>query len=195
MLYVVGWCERNSEEGRSFFDEVAGDGGTSPRAILFGALEIDPPDLGAERIVQLIRENRIEADRVVGRLQGRWLRGVSEAPLVNVELVAGSQLENSGQIPALLEMRLHGRLLGAGTLADFAWRCLEAHPTLDGHMRDYHSDHLAGRLASLTRIGVSRCSSDVWLTKDRGSAGNPSSQGQIAWFFGKNYAGSTGNRP
>jgi hypothetical protein len=150
MLYVVGWCERNSEEGRSFFDEVAGDGGTSPRAILFGALEIDPPDLGAERIVQLIRENRIEADRVVGRLQGRWLRGVSEAPLVNVlELVAGSQLENSGQIPALLEMRLHGRLLGAGTLADFAWRCLEAHPTLDGHMRDYHSDHLAGRLASL----------------------------------------------
>ena len=83
MLYVVGWCERNPEEARAIFEQVAGDGGTSPRAILFGALEIDPPDLGARRIVELIRENRIQADGAVGRLQGKWLRDVSEAPLVN----------------------------------------------------------------------------------------------------------------
>ena len=150
MLYVVGWCERNPEEARAFFEQVAGDGGTSPRAILFGALEIDPPDIGAERIVQLIRENRIDPNRAVGRLEGRWLREASEAPLVRVlELVAGPELENSGQIPALLDMRLHGRSVDAGALADFAWRCLEAHPTLDRHMGDYYSGHLGGRLAPL----------------------------------------------
>jgi hypothetical protein len=66
-----------------------------------------------------------------------------------LEAVAGPELENSGGIPALLEARLQGRLLGAGALADFAWRCLEAHPIVDRHMGNYYSDHLAGRLAPL----------------------------------------------
>lgn len=66
-----------------------------------------------------------------------------------LELVAGPDLEDSGQIPEVLDLRLHDRVLEEGPLADFAWRCLEAHPVLARYMGDYYSDHLARRLARL----------------------------------------------
>lgn len=148
MLYVLGWCERDQDQGRTFFEGVVGDEGTSPRAILFGAFEIDAPDVGAQRIVELLRSGRIEPTKALVRLQaGRWLHKVSEPALVSVlELVAGPEFENGGQLPELLEMRFYFTKLEPGILADFAWKCLEAHPTLNRHLGDYYSDQLACRL-------------------------------------------------
>src|SRR4029077_19716108 len=150
MLYIAGWCVRDQQSARGFFHEAASDDRTSPKAILFGALEIDEPDTGAERITRLLAGNRIDNEQIEQVLAGRWIQRVSDSALVPLlELMAGSDMEAAPQIPHLLFFRLHERELTSGPLADFAWRYLEAHPVMNRHLGNYYSDELAARLVPL----------------------------------------------
>jgi hypothetical protein len=109
VTYTLGWCARDRDAGRAYFAEVAADDATAPRAILVGALDIDPPDTGADRIVQLLLNHRIELDRIDQTLAGRWINDVSERPLVRVlELIAGDDMEGSPGLAHLLWLRSRG---------------------------------------------------------------------------------------
>jgi len=150
--YISGWFERDPDAARTFFEDAAGDDLTTARAILFGAVAIDPPDAGAQRIAQLLRANRIEPRTVDAMFVGPWVGQVSEASLVTVlELLAGPDFEQGPQIPQLIGFRLHDRHLQAGPLADFAWRYLEANPVMSLHLGAYYCDMIAAQLAHLDR--------------------------------------------
>jgi hypothetical protein len=151
--YILGWCSRDRKGGRRFFSNVVGAEIATPRATLFGALEIDPPDQGADRIVELLQTGRIDGERMLDPLLGaRWLREVSEHDLVRVlRLIAGPDFAGGSQIPHFIFFRVHDTPLAAGPLADLAWEYLEAHQPANVHMADFYSDHLAARLAPLDR--------------------------------------------
>ena len=153
ITYILGWCSRDRDGGRRFFSEVAGAEIATPRAILFGALEIDPPDQGANRIVELLQMGWIDVERMLDPLLGaRWLREVSEEDLVRVlRLIAGSDSAGGSQIPHFLFIRTHDTPLAAGPLSDLAWEYLEAHQPTSVHLADFYSDQLAARLAPLDR--------------------------------------------
>jgi hypothetical protein len=153
ITYILGWCSRDRDGGRRFFSEVAGAEIATPRAILFGALEIDPPDQGADRIVELIQTGRIDGERMLDPLLGaRWLREASEHDLVRVlRLIAGPDFAGGSQIPHFMFLRIHDTPLAAGPLANLAWEYLEAHEPANVHLADFYSDYLAARLAPLDR--------------------------------------------
>jgi hypothetical protein len=153
VTYILGWCSRDRDGGRRFFSEVAGAEIATPRAILFGALEIDPPDQGADRIVELIQTGRIDGERMLDPLRAaRWLREVSEHDLVRVlRLIAGPDFARGSQIPHFIFFRAHDTPLAAGPLADLAWEYLEAHQPTNVDMADFYSDYVAARLAPLDR--------------------------------------------
>jgi hypothetical protein len=151
ITYILGWCTRDKDGGRLFFAEVAGAEIATPRAILFGALEIDPPDQGANRIVELLQTGRIDGERMLDPLLGaRWLQAASEQDLVRVlRLLGGPDLARGSQIPHFIFLRVHDTPLAAGPLADLGWEYLEAHQSANVHLADFYSDHLAARLAPL----------------------------------------------
>jgi len=153
IAYILGWCSRDRDGGRQFFSDVAGAEIATPRAILFGALEIDPPDQGTDRIVELLQTGRIDGERMVDPLLGaRWLREVSEHDLVRVlRLIAGPDFAGGSQIPHFIFFRVHDTPLAAGPLADLGWEYLEAHQPANVHLADFYSDQLAARLAPLDR--------------------------------------------
>jgi hypothetical protein len=77
VTYILGWCARDRDGGRRVFSDVAGAEIATPRAILFGALEIDPPDQGADRIVDLLQTGRIDGERMLDPLLGTGGRALS----------------------------------------------------------------------------------------------------------------------
>jgi hypothetical protein len=153
IAYILGWCSRDRDGGRQFFSDVVGAEIATPRAILFGALEIDPADQGTDRIVELLQTGRIDGERMLDPLLGaRWLREVSEHDLVRVlRLIAAPDFAGGSQIPHFIFLRVHNTPLAAGPLADLAWEYLEAHQPANVHMSDFYSDDLAARLAPLDR--------------------------------------------
>jgi hypothetical protein len=151
ITYILGWCSRDRDGGRQFFSDVIGAKIATPRAILFGALEIDPPDQGADRIVELLRTGRIDGERMLDPLLGaRWLREASEQDLVRVlRLIAGPDFATGSQIAHFIFLRIHDTPLAAGPLADLGWEYLEAHQPANVRLAEFYSDHLAARLAPL----------------------------------------------
>jgi hypothetical protein len=151
IAYILGWCSRDREAGRRFFSDVVGAEIATPRAVLFGALEIDPPDEGADRIVDLLRTHRIDGTRMLDPLLGaRWLKEVTDDDLVRVlRLIAGPDFAGGAQIPHFIFLRVHDMPLAPGPLADLAWEYLEAHQPANAQMADFYSDNLAARLARL----------------------------------------------
>jgi len=139
ITYIRGWCSRDRDAGRRFFSDVVGAEIATPRAILFGALEIDPPDQGTDRIVDLLRTNRIHGERVLDPLLGAtWLREVTEDDLVRVlRLIAGPDFETGSQIPHFIFLRVHDTPLGPGPLATLAWEYLEAHQPANVRLADF----------------------------------------------------------
>jgi hypothetical protein len=151
IAYILGWCARDRESGRQFFSEIAGADIATPRAILFGALEIDPPERGTERIVQLLQNGDINGERMLNPLlSSQWLRDASEHDLVRVlRLIAGPGFADGSQIPHFIFQRVHGTPLTIGQLTDLAWQYLEANQPANAHLGDFYSDHLAACLAPL----------------------------------------------
>jgi hypothetical protein len=153
IAYVLGWCSRDRDAGRRFFSDVVEAEIATPRAILFGALEIDPPERGTDRIVDLLKTNRIDGERMLDPLLGaRWLREASENDLVRVlRLMGGPDFVGGAQIPHFIFIRAHDTPLAPGPLVDLAWEYLEAHQPANVRMADFYSDNLAARLARLDR--------------------------------------------
>ncbi len=126
VVYVSGWRERDQNAARAFFDQTVRDG-AHPRGILLGALQIDLPDIGAQRIAGLLRDSRLDATEIDSLNAARWARDVSESSLVPVlELMAGADMEGAPQIPELVEFGFHDKPFVAGPLTHFIWRYLEA---------------------------------------------------------------------
>jgi hypothetical protein len=151
IAYTLGWCARDRDSGRRFFSEVAGTEIATPRAILLGALEIDPPNQGSDRILELLRTGRIDGERMFNPLLGsQWLRDASEHDLARVlRVIAGPDFADGSQIPHFIFQRIHATPLVAGPLADLGWEFLEAHQSANAPLVDFYSDHLAARLAPL----------------------------------------------
>jgi hypothetical protein len=153
ITYILGWCSRDREGGRRFFSDVAGADIATPRAILLGALEIDPPDQGTDRIAELLKTGKIDGERMLDPLlAARWLREASEHDLVRVlRLIAGPDFAGGSGIPHFIFVRVHDKPLAAGPLANVAWEYLEAHQPINVHHADFYSDQLAAQLAPLDR--------------------------------------------
>jgi hypothetical protein len=173
ITYILGWCRRDRDAGRRFFSDVAGADIATSRVVLLGALEIDPPDQGADRIVELLETGKIDGERMLDPLLGaRWLREASERDLVRVlRLIAGPDFAGGSQIPHFIFVR--DTPLAAGRLADLAWEYLEAHQPTNVHLPDFYSDHLAARLAPLDRERAFALLRTTILDERNGKRWNP----------------------
>jgi hypothetical protein len=183
--YLRGWAARDDDAARQFFGEVVDAGGASSRAVFAGAMDIDLPEQGTDRIVDLLRSNRIDGEQVANQeLPGSgWLREVSEAGLVRVlRIIAGAAFAGGAQIPRFVFHRMHDRPLTSGPLADFCWEYLEAHQPDDARQDDYHSDHLAGRLAGLDPDRAFELLRTAILDEREGSRWNPLSSSQLSFW-------------
>lgn len=185
ITYVLGWCARDQQAGRHFFAEVAGAETTTPRALLFGALEIDAPHQGADRIADLLQTGRIDGEQMFNPLSSaRWLREATEQDLARVlRLVAGPDFSRGSQIPHFLFLRFHDQPLTAGPLADLGWEYLEAHVPANVHLADFYSDELAARLARLDVDRAFALLRTAILDEREGHRWNPlASQPQLAFW-------------
>jgi hypothetical protein len=184
--YLLGWASRAAEGARQLFNDVVDADVATPRAILAGALEIDLPERGTDRIVDLLRSNRIDGEQMTGGLLlgATWLRQVSEAGLVQVfRIVAGPDFAGGSQIPHLMFHRVHDQSLASGRLADFCWEYLEAHQPSNAHLADFYSDHLAARLARLDPDRAFALLRTVILDEREGSRWNPlASRPQLSFW-------------
>lgn len=146
--YLTGWRKRDSVGSAHFFDSLVRTGRLCPGAMFHGTLASDAADDAADRIVSLMGNGTVKPGYVLAVLStSSWLAEVSEGKLVEVlEAIAAPDLENAGKIPQLLDFRSHIVAQGTGSLTEFAWRCLEVHPTIDAQ-DDYYFDRIAGELA------------------------------------------------
>ena len=185
IAYILGWCARDREGGRRFFARVAGAEMATPRAILLGALEIDPPDKGTDRIVELLQTGKIDGERMLDPLLGaRWLRETSEHDLVRVlRLIGGPEFAAGSQIPHFIFLRVHDTRIAPGPLADLGWEYLEAHPPANAHLADFYSDYLAAQLAALDPGRAFALLQTIILDERNGHRWNPlASRPQLSFW-------------
>jgi hypothetical protein len=183
--YLLGWASRDRGATQQFFSDLVDANVATPRAILAGALEIDPPERGTDRIVDLLRSNRIDGEQVAGGLLlgSTWLRQVSEAGLVQLfRMIAGTDFAGGSQTPHLVFHRIHDRPLAAGPLAEFCWQYLEAHQPNNAHLADFYSDHLAARLTRLDPDRAFALLQTTILDEREGSRRNPLSSHQPTFW-------------
>jgi hypothetical protein len=182
--YLLGWASRDRGVAQQFFNDVADADIAAPCAVLAGALEIDLPERGTDRIIELLRTSRIDGERTAAVLQGAtWLRQASDADLARVfRMVAGPDFAGASQVPHLMFHRLHDRPLESGPLADFCWEYLEAHQPTSAYLADFYSDHLAARLARLDPDRAFALLRTAILNEREGSCWNPLSSSQLSFW-------------
>jgi len=146
--YYGGLSKSNPKFINKRLDELTEARQVTPEAILYATRYLDGDFAGVKRMEKLIREERVHAVFVEQELKcGGWINSLSPDEYLRlIKVVAGSELENAAVVIEFFGMWLHSQLPIEGQLAEFAWQCLEAAPTITG-TEDYDCDRLAAKLA------------------------------------------------
>lgn len=103
---------------------------------------------GVRRVEALLHQERVDPDFTVRVLScGGWIDSLSSDEYLRLlSAIAGPKFEHAAAVIDIFGMWQHGRRPIEGTLAEFAWRCLESGPTVTTN-EGYYCDELAAQLA------------------------------------------------
>lgn len=145
--YWRGQTEIDREKTEARLEELISSGSIASEAFLRAVAHLGP----SQSILRLIRDEilrgQVSPKAVSEFLYGDWIRGISTDELLTLlKTLAGNQLENASvAIDVLGRWADEGRPLEE-RVAEFAWQCLEATPTVSGN-EVYDFDNVASKLA------------------------------------------------
>jgi len=140
--YCGGLNQIDRQFVSDYLDKVTQQGEVRAEAIVSATQKLGGDLQGVNRVVRLIRDERVDPKFVEHVLEwGKWLASLnSDEYLYLLEAIAGSDLSNAAAVVKSLWIWLNLEKIIKGRLAGFAWRCLEASNTED---QDYYFDQLA----------------------------------------------------
>ncbi|PSB13960.1 hypothetical protein C7B65_26835 [Phormidesmis priestleyi ULC007] len=144
LAYCGGLSQIKRQFVSDYLDKVTQQGEVRSEAIVTATQRLGGDLQGVNRVVRLIRDERVDPKFVEHVLEwGKWLASLnSDDYLYLLEAIAGSDLDNAAAVVKSLWMWLHLEKPIEGRLAEFAWNCLEMS---NAEPQDYHRfDQLAG---------------------------------------------------
>jgi hypothetical protein len=128
-------------------DELASRGEVSGRTLVSATSSLPPDEAGLGRVGTLLAEGRVDPEFTATALSGgRWAEPLTDHQFLGLlRAIAGPDLRHAVPVVDFLGMWRHlGRRID-GSLAEFAWRCLESAPTVTPN-ETYDFDQLAAAL-------------------------------------------------
>ncbi|MEQ9623415.1 hypothetical protein [Coleofasciculus chthonoplastes] len=146
--YYGGLSQSDPQFISKRLDELTESNQVTAEAIVYSTAYIGGNLVGVKRMEKLIRENRVNPSFVAQVLKcGRWIDSLSPDEYLRLlKVIAVSDLEHAAAVIDFISMWLHSQRPIEGQLAELAWQCLEAAPTITG-TEDYDCDQLAAKLA------------------------------------------------
>jgi hypothetical protein len=146
--YWGGWAKRDRKTAEERLERLAGSSAVTGEAIILATGWFDPSQSAIDRIRAQIQAGRVDpeyAGQVV--LTSRWVDALTENQFEQLlEAVVGDAVEHAAAALDMLNLWLDcGRPL-QGSLADFAWQCLEHDPPARSSSDEWNFDRLAAQL-------------------------------------------------
>ena len=148
--YWGGWATVDRTQAEQRLIDLAASNAICGEAVVWAAGYLGPSEAVVRIIKKKILEGRISPKIASGVLYGDWVGGLSvEQFLGLVQVIAGTQLENAALAIDVIERWLDQHQALEGDLAEFAWQCLEAAPSISSvtSHEAYACDRLASKLA------------------------------------------------
>jgi hypothetical protein len=148
--YLMGWNSRDTTAAAAFFRRLADRPAADAVTLLIGALEIEAPEIAADKVAELVQSGRIDPRGAFNRLlHSRWVSEVPEVRLVEIlDLIVALAPQTNAVIPELIGFRHHTTQIIDGPLVDLGWRAIAARPEISNNDA-WHIDNVAGRMAPL----------------------------------------------
>jgi hypothetical protein len=147
--YWSNWAIRDGEAAERRLDELASLNAVTGDAIVQATVNIRVSQRAVDRVSTQVRTGRALPERTGGLiLASLWrehLTGDQFERLLKV--IAGETFEYAATAIGMLSRWMHSGRSLQGSLADFAWRCLEHDPPLRSPQHTWESDWLAAKLA------------------------------------------------
>jgi len=149
--YYGGLSQSDPQFISKRLDELTESNQVTAEAIVYSTACISGDLVGVKRMEKLIREDRVNPIFVAQMLNsGGWIGSLSSDEYLRLlKVIAGSDLEHAAAVIYSISIWLHSQRPIEGQLAELAWQCLEAAPTIIHRTgtEDYDCDQLAARLA------------------------------------------------
>ena len=135
--YLGGLSQIDRQFVSNYLDKLTELGEVKAEAIVFATQLIGGDIEGVNRMVKLIRDKRVDPSFVENVLEcGKWLATLnSDEYLHLLKAIGGSDLRNAAAVVKSFFGWLHLEKKIDGSLAEFAWNCLEASDTA---VQDYY---------------------------------------------------------
>ena len=137
-VYCGGLSQVDRQFVSDYLDKVTQQGEVRAEAIVAATQKLGGDIQGINRVVRLIRDERVDPRFVEYYVfeRGKWLAPLnSDEYLYLLKAIANTDLSNAAAVVKSLWMWLHLKKTIEGRLANFAWNCLEVSNT---EHQDYH---------------------------------------------------------
>lgn len=153
--YWGGWAGNDKEAAEERLDELAASDAVSGPAIVQATGWLEASQAAVDRVKTQIHRGRVDPGLVARVLAaGGWIESLTQSQFEDLlRAIAGDHFQHASSAIDLLGMWLHDKRPLSGTLADFAWLCLEADPPVEPPLGSWNFDQLA---AELTRADPER---------------------------------------
>lgn len=147
--YWRGWSERDRESAENRLEELAASNSVTGAAVIQATAWLKPNQATVDRVKAQVQAGRVEPDFVERLLGvGSWIDGLNPNQFEDlIRVIAGSHLEHAPVAVDMLLSRRYSNLPIQGSLADFAWQCLEREPDTQNSMEKWRFDQLTALLA------------------------------------------------
>lgn len=146
--YWRGWAERDRASAENRLEQLAASNSVTGAAVIQATAWLDSNQAAVDRIKAQVQAGRVEPDfveRILG--MGSWINGLKPNQFEDlIRAIAGSNLEHAAVAAEMLLSRRYSNLPVQGSLADFAWQCLESDSGTQDSMEKWRFDQLAAML-------------------------------------------------
>ena len=175
--YWGGFARRDPKIAERRLDELAASDRITATAIIQATGWLKGSQAGVDRLKNQIRAGRITPERVEGILGiGPWMDITTNLFEKLLRTIAGDDFKHASVAIHMLVTRLYPKWHIEGSLADFAWRCLEHDPPVRTQPERWYFDKLAATLAKSdpdrgfklleTLLQRDRANRDLWSQWD-----------------------------
>ncbi len=147
--YWDGWAKRDQKAAEERLEELASSKTVTGDAIVQATAKLGVDQTAVDRMKTQIQTGRVDpqhAGWII--LAHRWLEKLTEEPFEQLlQVIAGEAFEHAATVIDMLSNWIYLDRPLQGSLADFAWRCLEQDPPSKAPADPWDFDLLAAKLA------------------------------------------------
>lgn len=146
--YIGGISHNDRTYVNELLDRLADSNEVTGEAIVKASSWLNGDLAGVKRVIKIITQEKVDPVFVRQTLNYcGWLKTLKPDEFILLsKSIAGAEMKNAAEIIEFFGLWIHEKRPIEGELADFAWTCLEATPSVKGH-QPYDFDRLARKLA------------------------------------------------